>query len=72
MPRLPNAVVYSDSYTFSSTVSGRPAKSLRFCETLFQRSASELACTRLTAAIAPAFTSGLTDVPCRSRVPASS
>ena len=23
MPRLPKAVVYSDSYTFSSTVSGR-------------------------------------------------
>ncbi len=61
MPRLPKAVVYSDSYTFSSTVSGRPAKSLRFCDTWFQRSASDFACTRLTAAIAPALTSGFTE-----------
>ena len=61
MPRLPKAVVYSESYTFSSTVRGRPAKSLMFCSTLFQRSSSDVAWTRLTAAMAPAFTSGFTE-----------
>ncbi|MNC89834.1 hypothetical protein D3C83_58340 [compost metagenome] len=61
MPRLPKAVVYSESYTFSSTVNGLPAKSLMFCSTWFQRSSSDSACTRLTAAMAPALTNGLTE-----------
>ena len=43
------------------TVSGVPAKSLILPSTLLQRSASEVACTRLTAAMAPALTSGFTE-----------